>query len=57
VFWVTAGATAPPAGILRAAAAVRYLVTPTPVPQGRTEFTVAGCAVQRLDRRTSRSAA
>jgi len=57
VFWVAAGASAPPAGIARAAAAVRYLVTPTPVTDGRTEFSVAGCAVQRLDRRGSRSAA
>jgi uncharacterized protein (DUF58 family) len=57
VFWVTAGASAPPAGISRAAAAVRYLVTPTPVAEGRTDFTVAGCAVQRLDRRVARSAA
>jgi uncharacterized protein (DUF58 family) len=57
VFWVTAGASAPPAGLSRAAAAVRYLVTPTPVAEGRTDFMVAGCAVQRLDRRGARSAA
>jgi uncharacterized protein (DUF58 family) len=57
VFWVAAGATAPPAGIARAAAAVRYLVTPAPIADGRTEFYVAGCAVQRLDRRSTRRAA
>lgn len=58
VFWVAAGAGAPPAGITRAAASVRYLVTPSPVPGGRTDFEVAGCSVQRLDRRGSvRSAA
>jgi uncharacterized protein (DUF58 family) len=57
VFWVAAGASAPPAGIARAAAAVRYLVTPVPVGEARAVFSVAGCAVQRLDRRGSRSAA
>jgi uncharacterized protein (DUF58 family) len=56
VFWVAAAAWAPPAGLSRAAAAVRYLVTPGPPADGRAEFTVAGCSVQRVDRR-SRSAA
>ena len=55
VFWVTAGGSSPP-GLARAAAAVRYLVTPVPAPDARVEFTVAGCSVQRMDRR-SRSAA
>ena len=55
VFWVSAGATSPP-GLSRAAAAVRYLVTPEPVGDARVEFTVAGCSVQRMDRR-ARSAA
>jgi uncharacterized protein (DUF58 family) len=57
VFWVAAGAAAPPTGIARAAAAVRYLVTPAPVPEGRVEFTVAGCSVQRMGRGANRSAA
>jgi hypothetical protein len=57
VFWVAAGAAAPPPGIARAAAAVRYLVTPAPVPEGRVEFTVAGCSVQRIGRGAARSAA
>ena len=57
VFWVAAGVSAPPAGIARAAAAVRYLVTPAPLTGARTEFAVAGCVVQRLDRRGTRSAA
>ena len=57
VFWVAASSTAPPAGIARAAAAVRYLVTPAEGVEGRVEFTVAGCAVRRLDRRANRSAA
>ena len=57
VFWVAAGASGPPAGIARAAAAVRYLVTPEPVAGSRVEFTVAGCAVQRIGRGAVRSAA
>jgi uncharacterized protein (DUF58 family) len=57
VFWVAAGAAAPPQGIARAAAAVRYLVTPAPVGAGRVEFTVAGCSVQRMGRGAARSAA
>jgi uncharacterized protein (DUF58 family) len=56
VFWVAAGASAPPTGIARAAAAVRYLVTPAPVPGGRVEFTVAGCSVQRMGRAARRAA-
>jgi uncharacterized protein (DUF58 family) len=51
VFWVSAGAAAPPAGIARAAAALRFLVTPTPVPGSQPEFVVAGCGVHRLGRR------
>jgi len=57
VFWVAAGASGPPQGLSRAAAAVRYLVTPAPVGEGRAVFSVAGCSVQRLDRRGTRSAA
>jgi uncharacterized protein (DUF58 family) len=51
VFWVAAGAVGPPAGIARAAAALRFLVTPIPLPGQRPEFTVAGCGVHRLGRR------
>lgn len=54
VFWVAAGAVAPPPGIARAATALRYLVTPSPLPGQRPEFTVAGCGVHRLGRRGSR---
>jgi uncharacterized protein (DUF58 family) len=57
VFWVAAGATAPPPGIARAAAALRFLVTPVPVPGQRPEFTVAGCGVHRLGRRGAGSVA
>jgi uncharacterized protein (DUF58 family) len=57
VFWVAAGSAAPPAGIARAAAAVRYLVTPEVVTGTRVEFMVAGCAVQRMGRGSVRSAA
>jgi uncharacterized protein (DUF58 family) len=56
VFWVAAGASSAPPGIARAAAAVRYLVTPAPMSEGRVEFTVAGCSVIRLGR-AARSAA
>jgi uncharacterized protein (DUF58 family) len=51
VFWVAAGAVAPPQGIARAAAALRFLVTPAGVPGQRPEFVVAGCGVHRLGRR------
>jgi uncharacterized protein (DUF58 family) len=57
VFWVTAGATAPPQGIARAAAALRFLVTPAVVPGQAPEFSVAGCGVHRLGRRGVRRAA
>ncbi len=57
VFWVSPGASTAPPGIARAAAAARYIVRPASVVQGRVEFLVAGCAVQRLDRRTAKSAA
>ncbi|MEA2457576.1 MAG: hypothetical protein QOC95_548 [Thermoleophilaceae bacterium] len=57
VFWVAAGASGPPPGIARAAAALRYLVTPGTVPGQRPEFTVAGCGVHRLGRRGSGRAA
>jgi uncharacterized protein (DUF58 family) len=57
VFWVAAGAAAPPQGIARAAAALRFLVTPAEVPGQKPEFSVAGCGVHRLGRRRARSAA
>jgi hypothetical protein len=57
VFWVSAGAVAPPQGIARAAAALRYFVTPAPLPGQRPEFTVAGCGVHRLGRRGAGRAA
>jgi uncharacterized protein (DUF58 family) len=57
VFWVAAGAAVPPPGIARAAAALRYLVTPAELPGQRPEFTVAGCGVHRLGRRGSRRVA
>jgi uncharacterized protein (DUF58 family) len=57
VFWVAAGAAAPPPGIARAAAALRFLVTPAPIPGQRPEFTVAGCGVHRLGRRGAKQAA
>jgi uncharacterized protein (DUF58 family) len=57
VFWVSAGAAAPPQGIARAAAALRYLVTPSPLPGQSPEFTVAGCGVHRLGRRGARRVA
>jgi uncharacterized protein (DUF58 family) len=56
VFWVAAGAVAPPPGIARAAAALRYLVTPADMPGSQPEFTVAGCGVHRLGRRGKGSA-
>jgi uncharacterized protein (DUF58 family) len=57
VFWVSAGAVAPPPGIARAAAALRFLVTPAAVPGQRPEFVVAGCGVHRLGRRGAGRAA
>lgn len=57
VFWVTAGAIAPPQGIARAAAALRFLVTPLDVPGQRPEFSIAGCGVHRLGRRSAGSVA
>jgi uncharacterized protein (DUF58 family) len=57
VFWVAAGAIAPPQGIARAAAALRFLVTPGEVPGQRPEFVVAGCGVHRLGRRGAGRAA
>jgi uncharacterized protein (DUF58 family) len=54
VFWVAAGAAAPPQGIARAAAALRFLVTPAELPGQKPEFTVAGCGVHRLGRRGAR---
>jgi hypothetical protein len=57
VFWVAAGATTPPQGIARAAAALRFLVTPADVPGQRAEFVVAGCGVHRLGRRGAGSVA
>ena len=56
VFWVAAGAIAPPPGIAKAAAAIRYLVTPAEIPGSQPEFTVAGCGVHRLGRRGTATA-
>ena len=56
VFWVAAGATSPPPGIARAAAALRFLVTPADLTGA--EFLVAGCGVHCLGRvRATRRAA
>ena len=57
VFWVTAGAAVPPTGIARAVAAARFVVSPQPIAGRPVEFTVAGCACQRLGRGRARSAA
>jgi uncharacterized protein (DUF58 family) len=57
VFWVAAGATGPPQGIARAAASLRFLVTPVEMPGQRPEFVVAGCGVHRLGRRGAGSVA
>src|SRR3954469_16889477 len=58
VFWVSAGAIAPPQGIARAAAALRFLVTTVGLPGQRPGFSIAGCGVPRLGRRgTGRVAA
>ena len=57
VFWVSAGALAPPPGIARAAASLRFLVTPAPIPGQRPEFIVAGCGVHRLGRRGAKRVA
>jgi uncharacterized protein (DUF58 family) len=57
VFWVAANDAGPPPGLARAAAAVRYLVAPARAEERDAEFTVAGCAVRRIDQRPSRSAA
>jgi uncharacterized protein (DUF58 family) len=57
VFWVAAGAVAPPQGIARAAAALRFLVTPVEMPGQKPDFVVAGCGVHRLGRRGAGSVA
>lgn len=58
ILWVTAAAGAePPPGLRRAAAAARYLVTPSPVGTTRASFTVAGCGGYRLGRASRRVAA
>src|SRR4051794_7298931 len=57
VFWVAAGALGPPPGIARAAAALRFLVTPAVIEGQRPEFTVAGCGVHRLGRRGAKRGA
>jgi uncharacterized protein (DUF58 family) len=56
LFWVAAGAGAPPPGLARAAAAERFLVTPVPIGPAAGSFVVAGCAGRPLGR-TSRRAA
>jgi uncharacterized protein (DUF58 family) len=58
VFWVVANdAERPPTGLERAAATVRYLVTPGDAGAGTPAFTVAGCTGRRLGRRSGRRAA
>ena len=56
LFWVAAGAGAPPAGLARAAAAERYLVTPVPSGPSAASFVVAGCAGRPLGRASRRAA-
>lgn len=57
LFWVTAAEWERlPAGLERASASVRYLVTPGP-DGGAAAFTVAGCSGRRLRRRSGRAAA
>ena len=56
LFWVAAGAGAPPPGLARAAAAERYLVTPVPTGPVAASFVVAGCAGRPIGRQ-SRAAA
>lgn len=58
IFWVVANdAERPPAGLERAAATARYLVTPGDAGPGTPSFTVAGCTGRRLGRRSGRAAA
>lgn len=57
ILWVTAGASGPPAGLVRAAARAHYLVTPHPLAGRPIAFTVAGCSGQRLQRAALRSVA
>jgi hypothetical protein len=56
VFWVAAGAVAPPPGLSRAAAAERYLVTPGPAGGKPAAFVVAGCTGRPLGRGARRAA-
>ena len=57
LFWVTpSAAQGPPRGMLRAAAADRYLVAPGPPPVAAA-FEVAGCHGRRLARACARRAA
>jgi uncharacterized protein (DUF58 family) len=48
VIWVMAAPGGPPAGLARAGAAERWLVTPTDSPPRGAGFTVAGCAGRLL---------
>ncbi|MEA2480870.1 MAG: hypothetical protein QOJ07_2792, partial [Thermoleophilaceae bacterium] len=59
ILWVSAAAAAtPPAGLSRAAAAGRFLVTPADLPNRAAVFVVAGCSAYRIGARTrSREAA
>jgi uncharacterized protein (DUF58 family) len=56
LFWVAAGAGEPPAGLARAAAAERFLVTPVPSGRAAASFVVAGCAGRPLVRPSRRAA-
>jgi len=61
VFWVAASALGPPAGLRRAAAAARWLVTPVEAddagPPPDAAFVVAGCAGRLIGHRHARRAA
>jgi uncharacterized protein (DUF58 family) len=56
LFWVAAGAGAPPPGLARAAASQRFLVTPVPSGPAAGSFVVAGCAGRPLGRASRRAA-
>jgi uncharacterized protein (DUF58 family) len=56
LFWVAAGAGAPPPGLARAAAAQRFLVTPVPSGPAAASFVVAGCAGRPLGHAGRRAA-
>jgi uncharacterized protein (DUF58 family) len=58
ILWVTASAGgAQPAGLARASAGGRYLVTPGPVEGRAPAFAVSGCSAYRIGGRARRAAA